>query len=79
MSEPRIVPPEMVKAIAAGVYTLSRREYIDLAHTVAVLGEQREAGRALHRGSHWCSDANGRAYFDRDHTCPTARALGVTE
>jgi hypothetical protein len=82
-TEPRIVPPGEARALVDELaLDLTRPGAVymtDLAHTAAVLGEQRAAVLALHAGSHWCSDANGRAYVDQDHFCPTARVLGVTE
>ena len=65
----------------------------DLAHTAAVLGEQREAALALHtrRGQsgffdvgygerdHCCNECGSLGEYGAEWPCPTARALGVTD
>lgn len=46
---PRIVPPEEAREAERGEIALTRGHYVALAHTAAVLGEQRKAVLALHR------------------------------
>jgi len=76
---PRIVPPAEARVILGRGIRYVGPELRDLAHTVAVLGEQREKVLALHSHGHWCWDEswNPRCYLEEP--CPTARALGVTE
>lgn len=71
MPEPRIIPPAEAREWREWSTPFER----DLAHTAAVLGEQREAVLALHRAGYknlWC-EQDGSSY-----PCPTARALGVS-
>lgn len=85
-TEPRIIPPDEARqefdALATFLHPTKReRLRRDIAHTAAVLGEQRQAVLDLHR-----SDADGRciscyvwsADVPENWPCPTARALGVS-
>lgn len=89
--EPRIVPPDEAQEYLAAQDELSLhfprllvQIVADLAHTAAVLGEQRDAALDIHRGFHWCFNAERHQAYTYDETsdvlgpCPTARALGVT-
>lgn len=81
MTEPRIIPPEEARRLMdqgdRPIYD-GKVTRLDLAHTAAVLGEQREAALALHTGHHWCANAERTGvytYGDLGGLCPTARAL----
>lgn len=80
-SDPRIIPPEEARRLMdqgdRPIYD-GKVTRLDLAHTVAVLAEQRAAALALHRHYHWCTDPLGRAVSYSGPRCPTARALGVS-
>ena len=80
MSETRIVPPDEAREAERGEIQLTRGHYFALAHTSAVLGEQREAALALHSEIHWCTDGGDEPKLWASwNPCPTARALGVTD
>lgn len=84
---PRTVLPEEARALVKMFHptapcTLRERT---LAHTAAVLGEQREAVLSLHApygspalGGPWCEHCSGDMDPEEPYPCPTARALGVT-
>lgn len=81
MSEPRIVPPKEARG------DVSRESWgsswiADLAHTAAVLGEQREAVLALHKpvGEHLAAYGWTEVciHCQFPYPYPTARVLGVT-
>ncbi len=97
-SGPRMVPPDEARALgpalvgALGWDTLSqvkRNAVLDLAHTAAVLGEQREAVLALHRTESYtfltgrilvrCCTCNDEAGKPEVWPCRTAQAMGVAE
>ena len=80
---PRIVPPGEARKIAER-FALYQAPPLgemvpDLAHTAAVLGEQRDAVLALHEGLTYESPAGLTICetCDEVYPCPTARALGV--
>ena len=87
MPEPRIVPPGEARHLydaadtAMDVWDKSPQKLaaaaFDLAHTAAVLGEQREAALTLHPNVQgYCPICQTRFQV---YPCPTARALGVTD
>lgn len=88
MPEPRIIPPAEARSLREGYLSLTaaeRRNYqplrealhnaaSDLAHTAAVLGEQREAVLALHHKVEWHL-MEAPADFDGDYWDPLDHPL----
>ena len=82
MPEPRIVPPEEARRISDQYARFVRHDpseerVLNLAHTAAVLGEQREVALTLHPNVQgYCPICQTRFQV---YPCPTARALGVID
>lgn len=85
MNEPRIVPPDEARAYRDRLAALKPGERtfistpprpLDLAHTAAILGEQREAALALHHAGwrDFITDPDcAREECDHEDGCPTER------
>ena len=94
MTSPRIVPPDEARKLTAEAlvgYDFNESMAVtlvvmapDLAHTAAVLGEQREAILALHKEYEGhcrvcCFDESSDGVEFWEYPCPTVQAFEVTE